>query len=262
MPRVLAALAAALLLLLPGGANPARSGVGDVTVFAAASLTNALQDVAEAFTRRSGIRVRLSFAATSTLAKQVESGAGVDVFISADTAWMDYLDKRGLLAPGTRRTLAGNRLVLVVPAGRPVRLDLAAGSGWLALLPAGRIAIGDPAHVPAGSYAQQAFTRLGVWSEIEPRLARADNVRNALVLVERGEAAAGVVYATDAAIWKHVSVAAIFPDSTHDQIVYPVALLQGQKGPEARRLYDFLATAEARAIFSRHGFSPGSCSPC
>lgn len=227
----------------------------EVTVFAAASLTNVLQAVGDSFTAASGVRVKSSFAASSSLARQIEAGAGAQLFVSADDVWMDYLAKRNLIDAPSRRALLGNRLAVVVPIDRPVRLEISGDRSWLALLPAGFIATGDPAHVPVGRYAQQALTRLGVWAEVAPRLARADNVRNALVLVERGEAAAGIVYGTDAAMSRKVSVAGLFPEAAHDPIVYPVALLAGRGQGDARMLYDFLIGPTARAAFTSHGFS-------
>jgi molybdate transport system substrate-binding protein len=228
---------------------------GGVTVFAAASLSNALQEVCDAFTVASGVKVKLSFAASSTLAKQIEAGAGAQVFVSADEAWMDFLAKRGLIEEGSRRPLLGNTLVLVVPADQAVQVEIAKGNGWLAKLPSGRIATGDPAHVPAGRYAEDALRKLGVWDEVGPRLARADNVRNALILVERGEAAAGIVYGTDAAVSKKVAVAGLFPESSHDPITYPVALMKGQGQGGPRALYDFMASDTARTTFAKHGFA-------
>ena len=252
----LASLLLGLVIAVAGPTPPASSQTPDeVTVFAAASLTNALQEVADAFTRRDGTKVKLSFAASSSLAKQIEAGAAAQLFLSADEAWMNYLEVRGLLAPGSRRALLGNQLVLVVAKSNPLALDLGSGRAWLERLPSGRIATGDPAHVPVGKYAQQALTRLGLWSDVEPRLARADNVRNALVLVERGEAAAGIVYSTDAAISKQVIVAGTFPATSHDAIVYPVAMLRGNAQGAALKLYEFLASPQAREIFTRHGFA-------
>lgn len=229
-------------------------GAPPVTVFAAASLSDALQEAAAAYEKAGGAKVRLSFAASSTLAKQIEAGAAADIFISADEAWMDYLKSRKLIADETRRPLLTGRLALVVPSETKVQIDLAKDRDWLAKLGPGRIATGDPAHVPAGKYAQQALTKLGLWSEIEPRLARADNVRNALVLVERGEAAAGIVYATDAAASKRVTVAGLFPETSHDRIVYPMAMMHGREKGEAMKLYDFLVSPAARGIFAKFGF--------
>lgn len=249
--RVLSAL-----FLLAAFVHPAASqSPSDITVFAAASVTNALQDIGEAYARKGGGRVKFSFAASSTLAKQIESGAGAHLFLSADNAWMDYVEARSLHAAGTRRPLLGNRLVLVTPAGTSQSLDISTGRAWLDALPQGRIATGDPAHVPVGKYAEQALTKLGMWTEVTGRLARADNVRNALVLVERGEAVAGIVYSTDAAVSKQVRVAGVFPETAHDPIVYPVAILRGHDQGEARKFYDFLSSDDAKGIFTKYGFA-------
>lgn len=237
-------------------AIPAQSQEAQqITVFAAASLTNALEEVATVYAEKNGTRPKLSFASSSILAKQIESGAGAQVYLSADEAWMDYLQTRDLLDADTRKSLLGNGLVLVVPSDKPFTVEITADGSWLKQLPEGRIAVGDPAHVPAGKYAKESLTKLGAWEAAEPRLARADNVRNALVLVERGEAVAGVVYSTDAAISKAVKVAGKFPEDSHKPISYPVALLRDQDKGEARMFYDFLMTPEARAIFVKYGFS-------
>ena len=248
-------LAASALAVLVLAAAPAPAQQRDVTVFAAASMTTALQAAGDSFTKSSGVKVKLSFAASSTLAKQIEAGAGAQVFVSADEAWMDYLQKRDLIENATRRKLVGNRLVLVVGVDRPLKLEIGADRAWLRTLPAGRIATGDPAHVPVGRYAVEALKKLAAWTEIEPRLARADNVRNALVLVERGEAAAGIVYGTDAAASKKVALAGYFPETSHEPISYPVALLRGQAQDEALMFYTFLLGADAKAIFVKHGFA-------
>ena len=253
--RLAAILAFLSLLVVP--LVPAVAASRSVTVLAAASLGSALQGVAEAYTARTGGEVKLSFAATSALAKQVEAGAGGQVFISADEAWMDWLEARGRIESRTRRELLGNRLVLVVPADRPLHLDLA-NPGWLERLPPGRIATGDPAHVPVGKYAMAALTRLGLASEVKARLARADSAPAALVLVERGEAAAGIVYATDAAASKRVAVAGLVPEWAHPPIVYSAALLSGGRDDAARAFLAFLGSEEAREIFVRHGFTYGA----
>jgi molybdate transport system substrate-binding protein len=244
-------LTALLLLFAPASAQPPQ----EVTVFAAASLTSALQELGGAYAAKTGTRVKFSFAASSTLAKQIEAGAEAHLFLSADAAWMDYLEKRDLLVAGSRRALLGNRLVLVVPADKPLSLTIARDGGWLRALPAGRIAMGDPAHVPVGKYAQQALIALGVWPDVESRLVRADNVRNALVLVERGEAAGGIVYSTDAVNSKHVSVVGAFPERSHDPITYPVALLRSPDQGAAQSFLAFLTTPEAQAIFTKLGFT-------
>lgn len=249
-----------LLALLVGvgfsAASPAQGQEPQqITVFAASSLTNAMEDVATAYAGKNGTRPKLSFASSSTLAKQLEAGAGAQVYLSANESWMDYLEERKLLADGTRKSLLGNGLVLIVPSDKPLTVEITADGSWLKQLPEGRIAVGDPAHVPAGKYAKQALTKLGVWDAAEPRFARADNVRNALVLVGRGEAVAGIVYSTDAAITKNVKIAGTFPEDSHPPISYPVALMRDQDKGEARKFYDFLMTPEARAIFVKHGFS-------
>ncbi len=199
-----------------------------VTVFAAASLTNALQDIGEAYTAKTGKRLRFSFASSSVLAKQIEAGAPAHIFVSADEAWMDYLQERNAIATGTRVSPIGNRLVLVAPADSPLTpAALSRGFDLAGLLgPNGRLAVGDPAHVPAGIYAKDAMTALGLWQGVESRLARADNVRAALALVETGEAPLGVVYATDAAASRKIKVVAAFPAGSHKPVTYPFAIVQ------------------------------------
>lgn len=244
-------LAALLASLSPFAALAAEP----VSVFAAASLTDALRDVSAAWQRAGHAPLRLIFAASSTLARQVEQGAPANLFASADQRWMDYLAQRGLIAADTRRDLLANRLVLVVPRDRARQVAVGPGLDLAALLgPGGRIATGDPAHVPVGLYAKQALTALGLWSQAEPHLARADDVRAALLLVERGEAPLGIVYATDAAS-AGVAVAGTFPEDTHDRITYPFAVTRDGDTPEARALLLFLAGPEARAAFERRGFT-------
>ena len=249
-----------LALGLLGLLVPPAAAAEPVTVFAAASLTDALKEVSTAWERAGHAPLRLSFGASSTLARQIEQGAPANLFASADERWMDDLAKAGLIEPGTRRDLLANRLVLVVPKdvvlkdrARQVRigpdLDLAALLG-----PAGRIATGDPEHVPVGIYARQALTRLGLWPQAEARLAATPDVRGALLLVERGEAPAGIVYATDAVASDGVDVAGVFPDDTHDPITYPFAAIRQAATQETRDLLRFLAGPEARAIFTRWGF--------
>lgn len=249
--RHLAAFAVAALALLCAPSSRA----GEVTVYAAASLSNAMQDVLKAWQARSGHRAKTSFAASSALARQIESGAPASVFVSADEQWMDYLEQRRLLAPGTRADLLGNRLVLVTPADGTASVALAPGFDLPRLLGTGRLAVGDPAHVPAGKYAQAALTHLGVWPVAEKRLVRADSVRAALAYVERGEVPAGIVYSTDAAAAPRVRVAGVFPASSHPPIVYPMALVAGQDNEAARSFHTFLKAEEAATIFKHHGFA-------
>jgi molybdate transport system substrate-binding protein len=247
MIRILVLLA----LLL---ASPARAE-GPPTVFAAASLTDAMKDVAAAWAKLGRPAPVMSFASSSTLARQIEQGADANLFASADEQWMDELDKKGLLAPGTRRDLLSNDLVLVMPAAATKRVTIGPGFDVAAILgPDGKLAVGDPAHVPAGIYAEQALRKLGAWAAAEPRLARADSVRSALLLVERGEAPAGIVYGTDAAVSPGVSVAAVFPADSHDPIRYPFALMKGADTAEARALLDFIEGPEGARIFAARGF--------
>lgn len=241
-------LAAALALIL--SALPA--GAAEVLVFAAASTATALDEAGALFAARGGDRVKAAYAASSTLAKQIELGAPAQIYLSADQRWMDYLAARKLLVADSRRDLLGNRLVVVTPADRPsvpLKLD-----GLAATLGGGRLALGDPDHVPAGLYARQALEKLGQWAAVEPRLARAESVRAALALVEHGEAPLGIVYATDAAESRKVRVAAEIPESLHEPILYPVALVAGGDTPAARAFLGFLQSPEARAVFARHGF--------
>jgi len=244
------------LILLAFAHGPAGARAAEpLTVLAAASLTDALRDVSAAWAAKGHPPLRLSFGASSTLARQIEQGAPATLFASADERWMDYLDQRGLLAPGTRRDLLSNTLVLIVPASKARRVTIGPELDIKALLgPDGRLAVGDPSHVPVGLYAKQALERLGLWAAVQPRLAPAADVRGALLLVERGEAPAGIVYATDAAISKGVTVAGTFPPGSHDPITYPFALLRGQDGEEGRALLAFLSGPEARAIFAARGF--------
>jgi molybdate transport system substrate-binding protein len=226
-----------------------------LNVYAASSLTMALDELAPSFTRQSGVRVRASYAATSTLARQIESGAEADVFISADRRWMDYLEDRSRIVTATRTAILGNRLVLVVASDRPATVDLVPGFDLAGLLGQGRLAVGDPAHVPAGRYARQALASLGVWAVAEPRLAPAESVRAALALVERGEVPAGIVYESDAALTTRVRVAGVFPAATHDPVVYAAAIVAGRDRPVARQYLEFLRSQAAGAVFARYRFS-------
>lgn len=196
----------------------------------------------------------MSYGASSALARQIENGAPADVFISADLDWMDYVEKKGLLVPGTRRDLLGNRLVLIAPAKQPVELQPAPGFPISSVLKNGRIALAEPNSVPAGKYAKAALEKLGVWEQVAGRVAAAENVRAALLLVARGEAPLGVVYQTDANAEPGVMVAGVFPAGTHPAIVYPVAALKGAK-PSAAPFLELLASPAARRVFEKHGFT-------
>jgi molybdate transport system substrate-binding protein len=226
-------------------------------VFAAASLKESLDAATNEWSARSGQKVLVSYAASNALARQIEQGAPADVYISADEKWMDYLAKANAIVPETRKDLLSNALVLIVPKDRALTVTIGPNLDLNALLgPDGRVATGDPAHVPVGIYAKQALTKLGLWSKVEPRLARAEDVRGALLLVERGEAPAGIVYATDAAVAPGVVIAGTFPENSHDRITYPFAVVRTGDTPEARALMAYLAGPDARAIFVRRGFVP------
>jgi len=244
-----------LILGLALLSTPGKASGDEITVFAAASLTNALNEAGKAFEQKGQHTVRLSFASSSTLAKQIENGAPANLFLSADLDWMDYLDQRKLIADGTRTNLLGNRLVMIAPAASPLRVELKPGVDLSGFLSGGLLAAGDPDHVPAGKYARQAFEKLGAWKEIEDRIARADSVRAALALVERAECSLGVVYATDAAASAKVKVVGVFPEDSYPPIVYPAALVKDKGTPAAQRLLDFLKSPAARLIFEKHGFA-------
>ncbi|MFO1056740.1 MAG: molybdate ABC transporter substrate-binding protein [Dongiaceae bacterium] len=248
--------AAALLvgLLLAGAAVPARAA--DLLVFAAASLKNALDDANAAYAAQGGGKVTASYAASGALAKQLENAAPADIFISADTKWMDYVEKKGLVRAGTRGNLLGNKLVLVAPAGSSAQVELKPGVDLAALLGKdGRLAIGDPKSVPAGSYAETALQKLGAWAGVEKRLAKAESVRAALAFVSRGEAPLGIVYETDTRADKGVRIVAIFPEDSHPPIIYPIALLAGSTNPEAAKYLAWLRSPAAAPFFEKQGFT-------
>ncbi|MGH8289005.1 MAG: molybdate ABC transporter substrate-binding protein [Steroidobacteraceae bacterium] len=252
--RWLVAAMSAVLSLAAAGARSADAPRG-VLVFAAVSLANVLGDLDKAFTARSGIQVTSSLAASSTLAKQIEAGAPADVYFSADLQWMDYLQQRGLLRPGSRHEVAGNVLVLIAPAGRALRVPIVPGFDLAALLGGGRLAVADPDSVPAGMYAREALRNLGVWNSVATRLVRAENVRAALAYVARGDAPLGIVYRTDALVEPHVRVVGVFPAASHSPIIYPVALTRGAN-EEAARYLAFVTSIAAQPIFRRWGFEP------
>jgi molybdate transport system substrate-binding protein len=222
-------------------------------VFAAASLTDVLSEISPAFEQASGVPLKLSFAASAGLARQIESGAKADVFISADQEWMDYLQSRNLIDRTSRRNLVGNRLVLIAPADSKLELKIAPGFKLVEALGNGRLATGDPDTVPAGRYARSALTSLGVWDELADRLVRADNVRSAMLFVSRGEVPLGIVYASDAAVDPNVRVIDLFPTATHAPITYPAAAVRGARS-EAAALIAYLAGVETRAAWQKFGF--------
>lgn len=249
-----AGLAAAVLCLLLG-ASPALAASRHLVVFAAASLKNALDAINARFAAKTQDRALISYAASSTLAKQIAAGAPADVFISADEAWMDYLAKRHLIQPASRADLLGNELVLIAPAKSPVKATIGPDFPLKRLLGRGRLAIADPASVPAGIYGKAALEKLGVWPSVKDHLAPAENVRAALLFVARAETPLGIVYATDAASERAVRVIGQFPADTHPPIVYPMALTARSKVPAAPAFARYLQGAAARRIFEKYGFT-------
>jgi molybdate transport system substrate-binding protein len=244
----------AAICVLTGAPMPASAQSADVTVFAAASLKNALDAIDAKWQQASGKHVAVSFAASSTLAKQIENGAPADVFISADLQWMDYLQQRNLITPSSRFNLLGNKLVLIAPANSSLHVMIAAGFPLAKLLGKGRLAMADPASVPAGIYGKAALTKLGVWSTVAGRVAAAENVRAALALVARDEAPLGIVYQTDAAVEPGVKIVAAFPEGTTPPIVYPMALTKTAR-PTAAVYGAYLRGGDAGALFAAHGFT-------
>lgn len=244
--------ALAVLLALAAG-RPACAAQGP-TVFAAASMKTALDAIADAWKAQTGEPVVVSYGSSGTLAKQIAAGAPADVFISADEAWMDDLAKAGALKAGTRLNLVGNTLVLVEPADADLHLKLAHGVDLAGAIGDGKLAVCTVVSCPAGIYGKQALEALGIWPAVEPKLAQADNVRAALVLVARGEAKLGIVYGTDAKAEPRVKVVDTFPPETHAQIVYPVALLKTSTSPSAAAFESYLRGASATRILAGQGF--------
>lgn len=244
----LAVLALGCLLAVPASAE-------DVVVFAAASLTNALNEIGERFTAKTGNKMVASYAASSALAKQVEQGAVAQVFASADLKWVDYLQDKKLINPDTRFHLLGNTLVMIAPADSKLeKMEITPKTDIAKLAGNAKIATGNPDSVPVGLYFRQAMEKAGQWKDVEPKVARADSVRAALALVERGEVPFGIVYETDAAVSKKVKIVGTFPGTMHDPIIYPFALIAGQEKPSARAFLDYLKTSEAKGVFARYGF--------
>jgi molybdate transport system substrate-binding protein len=246
------------VMLLPGiggGFAVNAAETASVTIFAAASTTNAITDISKLFAEKNKAKVTHSFASSSTLAKQIEQGAPADVFLSADQKWMNYLAEKQSIVPQSRFDLLGNKIVLIAPASSTLKITVGPKFDLAKVLGNDKLAMGDPDHVPAGIYGKQALEKLGVWKDVEAKVARAKDVRAALALVERGEAPLGVVYATDAAITKKVKVAGVFPENSHPPIVYPVALVKGKTTPTAKSYLEFLKSPAAKTVFEKYGFS-------
>jgi molybdate transport system substrate-binding protein len=251
----LAAVFVAFAILCGSSASSAPAQDKSITVFAAASMKNALDEIDSAFTAKTGIKVIASYAASSVLAKQIEQGAPADIFMSADTDWMDYVASRKAVNEATRINLLGNSIVLIAPRDAAIgKVTIGPGFDLAKLAGGGRIATGDVSAVPVGKYARAALEKLGAWQAAEPKFAMAESVRAALTLVARGEAALGIVYATDAQVEPGVKIIGTFPGDSHPPIIYPVAATTTAK-PEASSYLSFLRSSAAKAIFERYGFS-------
>jgi molybdate transport system substrate-binding protein len=252
-------LPAVVLSLLVGAAGvlgtPAQAQQKTLTVFAAASMKNALDDVDAAYTKKTGVKVVVSYAASSALMKQIEQGAPADVFVSADLDWMDYGSKKKVIKDDTRVNLLGNKIVLIAPKDSKVNhVDIGQGFDLAKLAGNGRVATGDVKAVPVGKYAKAALEKLGAWKAVEPKMAMTENVRAALALVARGEAAFGIVYETDAKVEPKVKIVGVFPADSHPPIVYPVAATATAKGDTAGYIA-FLRTPDAKTVFEKYGFT-------
>ncbi len=246
--------AGAFVLALLSGPPAFSQGTGP-TVFAAASLKNAMDDVAAAWVRDGKAPVKVSLAASNTLAKQIEQGAPADIFFSADLDWMDYLAGKGLVRPETRVNLLANAIVLVAPKDSAVSVRAAPGFDLAAALGSGRLAMGNVDAVPAGKYGRAALEKLGAWEGVKDKVAQADSVRAALLLVSRGEAPLGIVYATDAAADPSVKVVGTFPADSHPPIIYPVAVTKDAANAEAGAFLAYRRGPAGRAAFERQGFT-------
>lgn len=246
---------ATVLLVLSARPLHAAETAPPLTVFAAASLKESLDEAARAYQKQTGAPVRASYAASSALARQIEQGAPADVFFSADLEWMDYLQQRRKIDPASRRNLLGNQLALVAPKNGRVQVDLKRPASLSAALGSGRLAVAQTRSVPAGKYARASLQSLGAWDGVAPKLAESESVRAALMLVARGETPLGIVYLSDAKAEPAVRVVAVFPDDSHPPIVYPVAPLRDSRHPQAAAFVRWLSSPTARAIFRRHGFT-------
>ncbi|HZQ40377.1 MAG TPA: molybdate ABC transporter substrate-binding protein [Rhizomicrobium sp.] len=233
---------------------PLPAFAADLTMFAAASLADALKEIARDYQGESGKRVAVSFAASSALARQIQASGGADIFMSADLDWMDYLDRHGLILSGSRENLLRNRLVLVAPKDSKVQIAVGPHFDLMGALKDGRMAIANPDTVPAGKYGKAALTALGVWDRVAPHLANAEDVRVALAYVARGEAPLGIVYETDAKAEPNVKIVGVFPENSHPPILYPAALTKDAK-PGARAFMAYLSSPKAKAVFEKDGFT-------
>ena len=246
----------ALLALAAAVSSVGEARADTVLIFAAASLKNALDDAIAAAPKVQGRKIVVSYAASSALAKGIENGATADIFISADLDWMDYLQTRNLINAATRKNVLGNHLVLIAPAASKVdKVEIKPGFALLSLLGSDRLAMADPDSVPAGKYGKAALEKLGVWASVADHVARAENVRAALLFVSRGETPLGIVYQTDAVSDKGVKVVGTFPEDSHPPIVYPIALTAASKSADAKPVLEYLESPAARGAYEKQGFS-------
>lgn len=239
--------------LLLGGQSAARAE--PLTLFSAVSTTNAMTEIIEAF-KKTGGEVRVSFGATSNLAKQIESGAPADIFLSADNKWMDRMEKGGYIKKETRTLIVANRLVVIAPKDSDFSIKIEKGMKLAEALKGKRLAVGDPDHTAVGIYFKDAAKFYGVWEQVEPLLARAPSVRAGLSMVERAEVGAGVAFKTSGLISDKVKIVAEFPEESHGPITYPIAQVTTSKHPGVQKFFDFLKTAPAHAAFAKYGFTP------
>jgi molybdate transport system substrate-binding protein len=249
-------LAFAAVALLAGPLSASLAHAADVTVFAAASLKNALDDAVAVYKTKTGKGVKVSYAGSSQLAKQIEAGAPADIFFSADLDWMDYLAKKNLIDASSRVTLLGNTLVLIAPKDSSATLTIAKDFPLADALGAdGKLSMATIDSVPAGKYGKAALTSLGVWDKVSSHVAQADNVRSAMTFVAKGEAPFGIVYGTDAAAEPKVKVVATFPETSHPKIVYPVARIAASTNADTKAFLDWLISADAQSSFTKQGFT-------
>ena len=256
MKKYIAKFGPALLAMFAMISGSAQA-VEKVTVFAAASLANAVDEIVVEYKKEHKGDIVTSYTSSSTLARQIEQGAPADIFISADQRWMNYLADKKMIVADSRVTLLANKLVLIAPVSSKLdKVVIDKNTDWLALLAGGRLSVGDPDHVPAGLYAKQAFESFGQWDKVLPVLARTDNVRSALLLVERQEAPLGVVYGSDAVVSEKVKVVSEFPVGSHDPVEYPLAIVVDHKNDDVVAFYQYLQSPKAKEIFIKYGFSP------
>ncbi|MDL2307107.1 molybdate ABC transporter substrate-binding protein [Desulfovibrio sp. OttesenSCG-928-C06] len=234
----------------------AHAAEPEIVVFAAASTTNAVTEIGNLYAEKGLGSIKCSFASSSTLAKQIEQGAPADVFLSANIKWMDYLDEKSMVAVGSRKNILRNRIALIVPSASGVQaVEINSDADLVAILgKEGRMAVGDPAHVPVGTYGKQALETLGLWDSVKDSIAPTKDVRAGLAMVEQGEAPLGLVYSSDVAASDKVRIIGLFPESSHPEIIYPVGAVAGNKTEAAGKFIEFLSTLEARAIFKKYGF--------